>query len=293
MFRRSRTRFALRHRGMLTPPVAGQTLDAFSVDHVGQPVMLWGGDGTAAVQVADRDAVVLQERPPHDWTLQPLPDGRFVVVGSRAEWRDGVAEDNAHVYASDGSLDAVGCLGDGIEHVQTSADGSIWVGYFDEGIYGNDGWGGSGPEPMGSAGIVRFSSDLQVQWEYPLQQQDPIDDCYALNVTGDDVWACPYSSFDVVRIRDGDVRSWSNEVEGARALVVSGDSVALVGGYEKDRDRLVIGQLDDDELQVQATGRLTMPDGRRLPEDTFVVGRGAELHALVGSDWFSWSLDQA
>ncbi|KQV75152.1 hypothetical protein ASC61_09130 [Aeromicrobium sp. Root344] len=292
MFRRSRTRFELRHRGSLTPPVAGERLDAFSVDHLGRPVMLWGGDGIAAVQVADRDAVVLQEWPPSDWTLQPLPDGRFVVVGSRAEWRDGLAEDNAYVYASDGSLELAGCLGDGIEHVQTSADGGIWVGYFDEGIFGNDGWGSPGPEPIGSAGIVRFSSDLQVRWEYPAQQQESIDDCYALNVTGGDVWACPYSSFDVVRIRDGAVRRWVNDVTGATAIVVSGDSVALFGGYQ-DRDRLVVGSLGDDELDVQATGRLTMPDGRRLPEDTFVVGRGAELHALVGSDWFSWSLDQA
>jgi hypothetical protein len=290
MFGRSRTRFELRHRATLTPPGAGQTIAAFSVDHTGQPWVLWTADGSATIQSSGRDMVVLHEPPREPSMVQPLPDGRFVVVSSRVEWRSGVAEINAHVYGADGALVRTGCLGDGIEHVQVSAGGDIWVGYFDEGVYGNDGWGSPGPEPIGAAGIVRFSSDLEVAWEYPLQKSETIDDCYALNVAGDEVWACCYSSFDVMRIRDGVVRSWSNDVEGARAIVVAGDSVALVGGYGKEHDRLVIGSLDDDGLTVEVTGRLTMPNGRRLPQDTFVVGRGIELHALVGAEWFSWSL---
>ena len=294
MFGRSRTRFELRHRSTLTPPGAGQTIAAFSVDHTGQPLVLWAGDGSAAIQRPGRDAIVLHEPPPAYPTLQSLPDGRLVVVGSRAECRDGVAENNAYVYGTDGSLERMGCLGDGIEHVQTSADGSIWVGYFDEGVYGNDGWGSPGPEPVGSPGIVRFTPGLEVAWEYPLHESATIDDCYALNVVGDEVWACCYSDFDVIRIRDGLIRSWSNEVEGARAIAISGDSVALFGGYGKDHDRLVIGSLDEDELTVDVTGRLTMPNGRRLPQDAVVVGRGDELHVLVGLEWFTWSLaDQA
>jgi len=293
MFRRSRARSSLRHRGTLTPPSAGQAVGAFSVDHMGRPVVLWIGRDAAAIQVPGRDAVVLHESPPGDPTLQPLPDGRFVVVSSRAEWRDGVAQDNAHVYAADGSLERAACIGDGIEHVQTSADGDIWVGYFDEGVYGNDGWGSPGPEPIGSAGIVRFSPALEVAWEYPFQESETIDDCYALNVTGEDAWACCYSSFDVIRIRDGVVRSWRNKVEGARGIAVDGDSIAFYGGYRTEHDRLAIGRLGDADVSIGATTRLTMPNGRRLPQDAIVVGRGAELHALVGSDWFSWSLDQA
>lgn len=290
MFHRSRTRFSLRRRGTLTPPADGSTAAAFSIDHSGEPVVLWTGSHQAAISAGNRDAVFVVEPPPAYSTLQTLPDGRFVVVGSRAEWRDGVAENNAYVYGVDGALERAGCLGDGIEHVQASAGGSIWVGYFDEGIYGNDGWGSPGPEPIGSAGIVRFTSGLEVAWEYPFQKSATIDDCYALNVAGDDVWACCYSAFDVMRIRDGVVQSWGNEVEGARAIVAGDDIVALFGGYGKDHDRLVIGQLDDDELSVDVTTRLTMPNGRRLPQDTFVVGRGEELHMRVGLEWLSWSL---
>ncbi len=50
----------------------------------------------------------------------------------------------------------------------------------------------------------------------------------------------------------------------------------------------------EDELEVDVTARLTMPNGRPLPQDAVVVGRGEELHALVGLEWFTWSLaDQA
>ena len=49
-------------------------------------------------------------------------------------------------------------LGDGIKHVQTTAAGDIWVGYFDEGVYGNYGWGNDpDSEPIGAdrAGSLR------------------------------------------------------------------------------------------------------------------------------------------
>ena len=192
------------------------------------------------------------------------------------------------MFGPDGSLERSGCLGDGIEHVKVADDGSIWVGYFDEGVYGNRGWGAEGPDPIGQWGIVQFSSDLDVLWEFP-SSDDPIDDCYALNVAGDEVWACYYSSFDVARIRDGSMRQWGNDVTGATAMAVSGGAVALYGGYADDADRLAVGRLGADRLDTTLF-RLTMPDGRRLPHDARVVGRGTELHALVGSDWFTWSL---
>lgn len=301
MLGRSRTRFRLRHRGALIPPADGHGVASFSVGPAGEVVVLWTGGAAAAITIhtsaVSLDAITLREPPPAFPAAQPLPGGQLLVVGTRAAWRDGVTENNAHVYGADGALERVGCLGDGIEHVQALADGSIWVGYFDEGIYGNNGWGlGTGPRPIGEPGIVRFSPGLEVEWEYSRDDDSTdlelIDDCYALNVAGDDAWACCYSDFAVLRIREGSVRSWSNEVTGARAIVVSGDVVALFGGYDKDRDRLVVADLDEDELAVETTGRLTMPNGRRLPQDAVVVGRGDELHVLVGLEWFTWSLTE-
>ncbi len=296
MFGKSRMRFRLRQRATSTPPAAGHQVATWGIGPAGEAAVLWSGDIDAAMTVDhpphERRAVVLEQSSTPEFPLvQPLPHGGFLVVGARAYWREGSPDLNAVLYAADGSVERRACLGDGIEHVQTAGGGSIWTGYFDEGVYGNYGWGApDGPAPIGAPGIVRFSPTLDVEWTFPVEDLEPIDDCYALNVAGEDAWACYYSSFDIVRIRDGVVRSWGNEVEGARAIVVSDDSIALFGGYGKDRDRLVIGRLEDDDLEVTTTTRLTMPNGRPLPQDAVVIGRGEELHALVGLEWLTWSL---
>jgi hypothetical protein len=288
----SRKRFALRHRGTLIPPSGGSDVVSFDIGSAGEAIVLWSdGDSAAAtVHGLDREPVTLREALPEFPKAQTLPDGRLLAVGARSEWRDGVGENNAFVYGPDGSVERAACLGDGIEHVQTTADGAVWVGYFDEGVYGNLGWGEpGGVAPIGAPGLVQFSPSLDVEWQFS-SEEAPIDDCYALNVIDTDVWACYYSDFDVIRVRDGLVRSWTNDVGGARAIVVSGESVALFGGYAKDYDRLVIGVLEGDELHPDVTARLTMPNGRQLPKDAVVVGRGDELHVRVGLDWLTWSL---
>jgi hypothetical protein len=140
--------------------------------------------------------------------VQPLPGGRVLVVGVRCRWRPDGPERNAVVYDADGQVVVERTLGDGIEHVMATADGHVWVGYFDEGVYGNFGWGGPGPTPLGAAGLVRFSPELEPDWSFPSHVDHPwaaIDDCYAVNVDGDTVWACYYSDFPLVRIHAGEV----------------------------------------------------------------------------------------
>lgn len=69
--------------------------------------------------------------------------------------------------------------------------------------------GQPGPETIGAPGIVRYAADLRAEWRYPSGgEAEPIDDCYALNVTGETAWATYYSAFPIVRIADDTVRSW-------------------------------------------------------------------------------------
>jgi hypothetical protein len=49
-----------------------------------------------------------------------------------------------------------------------------------------------------------------------------------------------------VRIRDGAVTGWHNDIKGASALAVAGSHVALSGGYGPYRDRLAVTELDAD-----------------------------------------------
>jgi hypothetical protein len=87
--------------------------------------------------------------------VQTLPGDEFLVVASRCQrFKDGTHEMNARVYHADGSIKREFCLGDGIEHVQVDSEGHIWVGYFDEGIFGNCGWGSRGGATIPVAAIT-------------------------------------------------------------------------------------------------------------------------------------------
>jgi hypothetical protein len=222
-------------------------------------------------------------------TAQPMPNKRVLVVGSRVHWRPDAVIRNATMYDADGRVLAQGLVGDGVEHVQTTSSGQIWVAYFDEGVYGNNGWGESGtPHPIGAPGLIRFRPDVQPEWHFTGDHLAPIDDCYALNVAGEDAWVCYYSGFPIARVRDGAVRSWSNSVDGARALAVHGERVGLFGGYDES-DRLVVGTLGEDALTVEREYRLTLPDGAPLV-NVRGIGRGSTLHFIVGADWYTLDL---
>ena len=218
--------------------------------------------------------------------VQPLPEGRVLAVGARCRWRPEGAERNAIVYSPDGSPTTAHTLGDGIQHVLTTPGGAIWVGYFDEGVFGSRGWGGEdAPPPLGEAGLVRYSAGFVPEFWYENGGLGWISDCYALNVVGETAWTCYYEGFPVVRVENGVQTGWRNEVSGVRAIAVDGERVALFGGYDSDHDRLVLAELGDGRLDVVAELRVVLPDGRPLPRQTGVVGRGPDLHFFVGARW--------
>ncbi|OXM49493.1 hypothetical protein [Amycolatopsis alba] len=228
-------------------------------------------------------------------SVQPLPDGQVLVVSPRCRWRPEGPERNATVYDFTGAVLLEGTLGDGIGHVRTTGRGEIWVGYFDEGVYGNFGWGETeSPPPLGASGLTRFSAAMTSEWHFPAHGENdwsPIDDCYALNVDGDTVWACYYSDFPIVRIHNDTVTAWHNDVRGAKAIAADGSRIALYGGYGSDRNRLVAGVLSGDRLHVTGEYRLVQPGGEPLPAGVQVVGRGPDLHILVGDEWLRLGLE--
>lgn len=226
---------------------------------------------------------------------QPLPQDRILLVGARARWRPEGPERNAIIYDSTGDVVHQETLGDGIEHVLTTATGHVWVGYFDEGVYGNYGWGETtSAPPVGERGLRRFTPDLQPEWEFPShvdEQWGAISDCYALNVDGETAWACYYTDFPIVRIHGDSVSGWHNDVGGARALAVDGARVALLGGYRAERDRLAVGVLEGGSFHLTGEYRVSLPDGGPIPAGVRLAGRGADLHLITDNDWYRVSLD--
>jgi len=225
--------------------------------------------------------------------VQPMPNGEILLVGARCQrLPDGSAQLNARVYGPDGQLRHEFCLGDGIEDVQATLDGNVWVSYFDEGIYGNFGWGGpDGQEPLGAAGLVRFDAEGREEWQYrPPDGVGAIDDCYALNVADGMTWAYYYSNFPLVRIDPaGNVDVWRTDVHGARAFAICEDQVLFYGGYKEERQRCTLWRIGDGEVMDPRELRLIVPSGDRF-QGTRLVGRGSILHAFDGPIWYQRDL---
>ncbi|MCI0689248.1 MAG: hypothetical protein L0Y54_18750, partial [Sporichthyaceae bacterium] len=86
-------------------------------------VLTWhGGTGAAARGPTWIDDLDLA-RP----IVQPLPDGGLLMVSARCRMRDGQPEHNAYIYGAHGFVERSGSVGDGIEDVQVSASGRIWI----------------------------------------------------------------------------------------------------------------------------------------------------------------------
>jgi hypothetical protein len=221
--------------------------------------------------------------------VQPLPDEQLLLVGARCHCEAAGLEKNALIVDNAGNAVREGTVGDGITHVLTTSAGAVWIGYSDEGVfgYGDDScWERAGMERLGSNGIVTLDRDLDVSWCFPERfPPGSIFDCYALNLAGDTAWACYYDRFPLVRIDGGVVSAWQNKVSSAEALIVADSDVALIGGYEANRWRVVLGTLTTSTFVPRSRFRLTLPDGR-TPEAARLIGRGDELHAFVDQSWF-------
>jgi hypothetical protein len=221
--------------------------------------------------------------------VEQLPDGQTLIVGTRCAYRDEGPELNAAVFDRDGNRRRDFCLGDGIQWLQTTSAGKVWVGYFDEGVFGNLGWAettrGEYVPPVGARGLVRFDSAGNREWSYePPAGRDSIADCYALNVTDDLVWTYYYTDFPLAQVDEADtVRCWSTNVGGATAIAVDDGQVVLAGGYGEERRRLVSLTFDGDRLRETGQDSVCIPT--ELGTEWSFIGRGSELHVLGRTRW--------
>lgn len=209
--------------------------------------------------------------------IDRFADGRWLVVSTRAA----AGENNALILDADGRVSCSFHIGDGIEHVRCAPDGSIWVGYFDEGIFGSS---------VGAGGIVRFDDQGKRLWSYNDEGRNSssfIDDCYALTLNGNELWSCYYSDFPIILIRNGKETQWGNGVEGAKALAVDGTNVLLAGGYGYDT-RLALVELDEDKAQL--VGSYDRPE---LSNAALLQGRSSMLHVVNDRVWTRISVAEA
>jgi len=283
-----------------------------TVDWGGAPVLVHGAPASsrsegAAVTVLRHDGsrwrTLLETETalvrPH---AQPLPDGGVLLAGTRSlRAPDGRAELNGTVYDTAGTELRRVLLGDGIEDVQVTAAGAVWVSYLDAGTtgdFGSHGWGRLSPErwvePVGTSGLVRF--DLEGRREYELEPppgESPAGDCFALNAGDAAVWISYHPGFPLVRLDGGGATAWRTGGVAADALAVSGNRVLRFAGYGVHRGTCWAGRLGEArELELEQV-EVGLVAGVPLAAAHFVVGRHDALHAVTGNVWHRLELGTA
>lgn len=285
----------------LVPPEPDCSPIAYSVDANNDAVVVWQRGVHPDRWLISRqheDAIFATvETAARSWVhrifVQPLPGGEMLLAHPRSQWRPSGPDRNAVVIDSSGATIVEGLLGDGISDVLTDSQGNIWVGYFDEGIFGSLGWGRPGPIPIGSPGLVRFDHRLEKTWEYEGERDDNepgaglpfISDSYALNVTDEVVLAYTYTSWSIMQIRDDQVTSNRTDISGASQLLNSAGTYALLGGYQDESNRLAIGTLAKDGFAQVATSTSDVLRRPKLGHPPTLVARGAQLNKFSYATW--------
>ena len=277
---------------------SGWTVISTSIDQFGQPVLLLlkgepdyvvsaGPQGTIPrlrsrrlnqfqiVQMTP-DSIVKIDLPPTNENyhfVQPLSEGRWIAVRGRCE---GVHDENAHVFDPSATRVFSFHAGDGVNDVCVSSNDTIWISYFDEGIYG--------PTKLAQEGLVGMNPDGQVVFRYTdcltVGGITRIADCTAINVAEDgSVWVYYYTDFPLVNLRDPkQVRAWGElPVEFAEAFAVENLKALFAGGYENRK----LLHLLDLQRHRHWPAKVLDSDGNMLPFEAS-LGRGALLYLLNG-----------
>lgn len=207
-----------------------------------------------------------------------FPDGQVLLAGTRCNWRAETDYDlNGIIFDPlTGNANPV-LFGDGISDLQIDDRGRIWIAYFDEGIFGNYGWGHPGPAPVGQAGLVCFSALGEKIWEFPSDAGHAIYDCYALNVSGAEAAIFFYPDFPVYRIgADFHLTSKRTKLRGCHAFAISETEILFSSQYQESSETAHLGREDRDGMIYVKRARLLMPDGSGRPSGR-LQGRGKHL----------------
>jgi hypothetical protein len=212
-------------------------------------------DGTANARVAFENPQGLLTTS----SMQRFGDGWLIVEG-----RGGLAR----IFDKHQNVIRTIDLGDAIKHVSTTADGQIWVGYFDEGVFG----GGIGQEGLvcfDSAGTPTFRyAEFARKHELPF-----IDDCYSLNVVGASVYVSYYSAFPLVWLTNFQLQRVWRDIGANKAIAIRSDQLVIFPAYHKPY--LLVRSFDSSDTTVW---NLITSEGRDLsalaggPPDTTLTG---------------------
>ncbi|MEH7081261.1 hypothetical protein V7139_00760 [Neobacillus drentensis] len=211
--------------------------------------------------------------------IQPMDNDQIVLVCARSHlYENGDFDRNARVFDMSGNQVSAFLLGDGIQNLYVTQGNNIWTSYFDEGIFGNNGWN----QPIGSYGLRAWDSDGNEQYKYPNIDPHFISDCYALNVVSDEeVWFYYYTDFELARYYKGNIDYFKPNVEGSDGFIVYEDYVLFRGGYSKHDKYILYKMLHGNRFARKASITLIDEEKKTIQADS-ISCRGSLLLLMKG-----------
>ncbi|WKU49100.1 hypothetical protein Q3V23_00950 [Streptomyces sp. VNUA116] len=206
--------------------------------------------------------------------LDALPNGRVVLQG----YGD-AGDHNAQIYGSDGRRRRSFAMGRAVQYLMADRRHHVWSAYFDEGVYA---------DPISAAGLVRWDSGGNQQWEYtPPEGIEYIDTVYAFNVDDGVAWASYYPTFPLLEARtNGRIRLRRTPVVAPAGMAVHEDQILMLGG-NRQSDRLHRCRITEHEILLVEESCLTLPNGAPLKGYARPIGRGRHLY-LRGTSPRQW-----
>ena len=187
----------------------------------------------------------------------------FLLVWCRCRYNAGDPARNGLLIGRDGTVRRDYCFGDGIEQCLVLKDGTIVTSYFDEGVWGNYGWGGETDEshPIGWTGLTAWRSDGRNVWSAGDYQENPCSECDAISQdTQGRLWFYKDGEImlrDFLQDRNEVIVSSLRgvvEVRDSEAFAVTPDGQQLLfdGGYEGFYRRFFVLAFDGETWQLEA-----------------------------------------
>jgi hypothetical protein len=225
--------------------------------------------------------------------VRALPGGGVLIVSPLClRSKAGAAERNVVVFNGLEGQPRRFTIGDGVDDVQVTAEGQLWVAYSDAGVvgaYGRSGWGRISPEtwiaPVGAAGLALFDLEGRRVHEYaPIDKVRPISDCFALNVVNDGTaWFSYHPGFPLVSLQpNGFTVAWQTGLALVEAVAVHGERVLLASAASCGRRQLHLGRLATGYLRDLASVQV---DSNVLRPDCALFARGAVLYSYGPGGW--------
>lgn len=226
----------------------------------------------------------------HD--VQLLPDRNVLLVCARSYYRNEKDfDENGRIYSPSGEfLDEI-LLGDGIQNTQSTQDGTIWTGFFDEGVFGNFGW----TDPVGESGLIAWGSDGTKAYEFePVESLDHICDCYALNVVSNtETWCYYYTEFPLVKIDGFRIADyWDTPVCGSDAFAIAHGYALFKGGYD-EKDLYCLVKLKRNHKSDMVKTFELLDEASEPIRGAWVRGKGDSMYLLKDNTVYTFSVTEA